>query len=112
MSGPQMGLSRVTEEIIGQTSDINGFVERMRTANRRLTGSTGQAPTPLKPPETGYAEKQTTIEEPPLMVRLTNAVELLNAARSDLAAEISYFESLAETAGPMVDAKPASAGRA
>lgn len=108
----QMGLSRTIEEVLSQTSDFNSFVDRMRIANRRLTGSTGEMPTAIGGKDANYAGKAEALQEPPLMVRLSSAVELLNAARSDLGAEISYFENLAETATQPAEPKAyAATGR-
>jgi hypothetical protein len=94
MMGPQKSLSELTDDVRVQTSAVNDFVHRLRAANRRLTGSTGEQPTQLAQ----AAARNEVDEMPPLMVGMTIAIEHLNSAMSDLRAEISYMERLSETA--------------
>ncbi len=73
MSGPQRSLSSLIDEIRGQTADLNAYVERMRAANRRLTGSTGETPTKIGSVGGGTLDANKVSERPPLMVELTMA---------------------------------------
>lgn len=94
--GPQRSLSGMTEDVNIQTDVIRKCVARMRAANRRLTGGTGEPPTQLAVNNAG-SHAPTVAEAPPLMVALTIAIEANNAAVSDLVSEIDYFENLSET---------------
>jgi hypothetical protein len=93
VSGPQRSLTGIIEDIRSQTGEVNSIVYRMRTAGRRLTGTTGEAPTPL----TGAGRPPEAEEVPPLMVQLTIGTEKLNQAIAALRAEVSHMENLSET---------------
>lgn len=103
MSGPMRSLSGMIDDVRLETSKVNGITDRMRTASRRLTGSTGQAPTPLNP--AGAGEGATIKSEPPLMVQLTLEIEGLKRATSELFDEINFLESISETVAPSTEAK-------
>ncbi len=92
--GPMKSLSAMANEVRSQTEEVMSFVHRMRDANRRLTGSTGE--TPQK--EVGGP----TAPQPPnpLLVDLNVAIEHLNGATADLRSEINYFEQMVSETGP------------
>lgn len=93
--GPQRSLSALINEVQSQTDEVRSFTHRLRTANKRLTGGTGEEPPKLSE---GRGPTGATIAEvPPLMVALSIAVEALNGATSDLRAEVTYLENLSET---------------
>lgn len=85
--GPMKNLSAMADEVRSQTSEVMSLVHRMRDANRRLTGNTGEVPT-----NAAVAGVATKPEANPLLVDLTVAIEHLNGATADLRAEIDYFE--------------------
>jgi len=94
--GPQRSLTSLINEVHSQTAEVNSFVNRLRQANRRLTGSTGESPTVLGAGAVGRLSEKVD-EMPPLMVALTTAMENLNSATADLRAEVGYLETLSET---------------
>lgn len=93
--GPMRNLTGIIEDIRAQTDEVTSITHRMRSANKRLTGGTGEAPTPLT--NQGGTLSAIKEDEPPLMVKLTIVTEKLNQAMAALRAEISYFETLSET---------------
>lgn len=97
--GPQKSLSNMAEEVRGQTAEVLSFVTRLREANRRLTGSTGESPTQLG--GSGRSEAGQIEDRRPLLVEMTTALEHLNAATADLRDEVSYLEGVSETGAPM-----------
>lgn len=94
--GPINSLSDMTTAVRGRTDEIANTTERLRAANRRLTGSTGQAPVPLTPGG-GSADNASVKGEPPLMLALTVALANLEGAMSEMRAELDYLEQFSET---------------
>jgi hypothetical protein len=95
--GPIRSLSGMNDDVLEQTNEVQSLVRRLRDANRRLTGTTGEAPTPLNAASGGSGEATKLPAPPPLLIRLTQSIEALNAATSDLRAEVSYLENFSET---------------
>lgn len=89
-------ISTMTKQVLEQTSEVHSLVDRLRTASRRMTGSTGEAPTQLAGRGEGPMSKEDS--EPPLLVSLGNAIERLNSATADLRSEVGYLEGFTETA--------------
>lgn len=105
--GPMKNLSMMANEVRSQVSEVMSLVHRMRDANRRLTGNTGELPT--KGEEAG-APVGMPPEANPLLVDLTVAIEHLNGATANLRAEIDYFEAtVAETGVRPVAPSPVGA---
>jgi hypothetical protein len=99
MSGPLKSLSALTDEVRAQTAEVHGFVYRMRDANRRLTGSTGEQPTKLERLDGGGRMGDAPTDRNPLLVDLTVATEALNSATAELRAELVYFETMVSETG-------------
>lgn len=103
--GPMKNLSTMADEVRSQTAEVMSFVHRMRDANRRLTGNTGEAPTNAAVAGSGAMKPEAN----PLLVDLTIAIEHLNGATADMRAEIIYFETMvAETGVPAGVSSPVS----
>lgn len=90
-------LSGMADAVRTETSAVNEMTERLRQANRRLTGGTGQAPTPLN--SVANSKGATEASVPPLMVGLNAEVDGLQLAISNLRNELSYLENHSETVG-------------
>lgn len=86
-------LSSMISEVRSQTAEVNNIVDRLRSASRSLTGSTGQAPTDIN------SIKGQPVPEPerPLMQQLDFELERLNSATADLRNEMSHVETYSET---------------
>lgn len=86
MSGPQRTLDSLFGALQQDRADIDRAIRRMREANRRLTGSTGEAPTPLN-----QVAVKTTLppQDEPLLMRLTIEQALMS--------EVILFEGIAGT---------------
>lgn len=89
-------ISSMIDEVRSQTSEVLNFVDRLRTANRRLTGSTGEQPTPIGK----ISGEVAGAKDMPLLEELNTELERLNAATADLRAEVNFFESISETSVP------------
>lgn len=90
-------LSSMIAAVRGQTAEVEGAVIRLRSASRRLTGSTGEAPTSINTIKGGASAGDRVAEMPPLMIQLDAELERLNEATADLRNEISHVESYSET---------------
>lgn len=99
--GPIRSISGVTMDIINQRDEIRSLIRRLREANRKLTGSTGEAPTPLAQ-SAGQAVNATI--NPPLLVQLTVEAEQLAQSINELRHEVGYLEQFSETANETTDA--------
>lgn len=95
--GPIRSISGMIDDVKQQTGEIVGATDRLRNANRHLTGGDGRATTPLVPAEQAANSLK---GEPPLMIQLTIAISALDAAMGDLRSEISYLEQHSETGEP------------
>lgn len=86
-------LSKMISEVRSQAIEVNSLVGRLRLANRRLSGATGEAPTQLN------SVKGPTAPEPdrPLLEQLNVELERLNSATADLRSEVNHVETYSET---------------
>jgi hypothetical protein len=100
--GPIRSISGVTNDLMIQRDEVRSLIRRLREANRRLTGSTGEAPTPLAQNAAGQVVN-TTIT-PPLLVQLTVEAEYLAQAVNELRYEVGYLEQFSETGNETTDA--------
>lgn len=103
--GPMKNLSAMANEVRCQASEVMSLVYRMRDANKRLTGNTGELPTNRV--EAG-APVGMPPEANPLLVDLTVAIEHLNGATADLRAEINYFETMVAETGVSPSSPPSA----
>lgn len=92
-----LSISKMTHQVVEQANEVNALVNRLRAGNRRMTGATGEGPTPIGTGR-GGSESSLKQDQPPLLHGLDHAIEMLNAAMSDLRAEVSYIEGFTETA--------------
>ncbi len=90
-------LSSMIAEVRSQTDEVRGAVERLRTANRHMTGNTGESPTPIG---SVNAKALADRAEVPIMDELNSALEHLNSATADLRAELMHMEGYTETGAP------------
>lgn len=105
--GPMKSISEMIRDVNDQATEIRGMTRRMRDANRRLTGGTGEAPTTLNAVATEDIGK-TAADARPLLVSLTVALEALNSATSAMRDEISYAETFSETGNDQDEKLPYS----
>ena len=96
--GPIKSFSSMIDDVRSQTNEVDNLVRRIRAASNRLTGSTGQTPTPINATQQGRAE---TADRPPLLIDLTVRLEALNSVVSELRDEVTYLEQYSETAEDM-----------
>lgn len=90
-------ISSMIDDVRSQTAEVRSAVQRLRNANRRMVGGTGEAPTPLS---TGGGQKVQLepADRLPLLEDLSVELERLNGATSDLRAELAFLENFTETA--------------
>lgn len=90
-------ISSMIAEVRSQTSEVRSFVDRLRAANRHLTGQTGETPPKLSDAREGGTK---TSMQPPLLEDLNSELEQLNAATADLRNEVNFLEGISETGAP------------
>lgn len=104
-----MTISNMTGEITGLINEASSIVGRLRSANRRLTGETGEEPTQLA--SAVGPKVRDAVETGPLLPELQAAIETLNSKLRDIRLEVSHLENVSETGEVAVDTKPAYVGR-
>lgn len=87
-------LSSMIDEVRSQTAEVYSVVNRMRSASRKLIGSTGEAPTQLASAKLGVPTPE---PERPLLEQLALELERLNGATADLRNEMNHVENYSET---------------
>jgi len=92
----ERSLSDMIQTVRNETSNALALADRLRNANRRLTGGTGQAPTPIDRPDAASVKQA----EPPLVIGLNMALDEHQSAIVALENEVTYLERLSET-GPV-----------
>ncbi len=90
-------ISSMIAEVRSQRDEVRGFVERLRNANRHLTGATGETPTKLADVRAQNGGPTTMT---PLLEDLNIELESLNSATADLRDEIGFLETVSETCAP------------
>jgi hypothetical protein len=99
-------ISSMIAEVRSQTDEIRSFTNRLRNANRKLTGGTGEQPTPLASVKQGAVADRPDL---PLLEDLNIELERLGVANADLRSEVTFLEGVSETADMVSDKGYASA---
>lgn len=92
-------ISSMTAEIRSQTEEVWNGVHRVRNANRRMTGSTGEQPTPINVVKGSNVDK--IDRELSMLDELSMAIEHLNSATAELRDELACMEGYTETASTL-----------